>query len=74
MLKLNGRVVKEYGKKNFEEVIDYYMSALGLWFGYLFVRYNLVCAYVLIGEKNRSLVLLKQLKTEGCINCFKWVE
>ena len=73
-IKLNGRAVKTHIKKNYDEAIGYYTTALELWPGYILARFNLACAFALTGDKERSLGLLKQLKLEGCVKCLERVQ
>jgi len=73
-LKLNSKAVKQHGKKNYVEAIGFYKEALELWPGYIGARYNLACAFALVGDKERGLGLLKQLKEEGCVKCRQRVQ
>jgi hypothetical protein len=71
--KHNSKAVKHHLKKRYKKAERGYLKALKLNPRYEMARYNLACAYALMGEHDKSLGLLSQLKAAGCYRCLERV-
>ena len=66
---LNGAGLKLYGRRDYRGAIAKYSEALRLDPGHILARYNLSCAYNLIGEPDTGLALLNEFRQKGCKQC-----
>ena len=61
-MKHNSKAVKHHGKKRYKKAEVEYLKALTLNPRYEYARYNLACAYALMGQDEKALGLLTQMK------------
>jgi hypothetical protein len=68
---LNEKGMRLHKQKKYKEASKVWTEALKADPGYIVARYNLACATALLGEKDKTLRLLRQLREDGCILCLK---
>ena len=71
--KHNSKAVKLHKKKKYKRAVKEYRKALKINPRYEMARYNLACAYALMGDDEKALGLLQQLKAAGCYKCLERV-
>ena len=67
--KLNAAGLKLYSSKDYRGAIVRYTAALRLDPSNLLARYNLSCAYNLVGEPEKGLALLDEFRRADCPGC-----
>lgn len=58
-------------KKNTHAAIERYLAALRHDPSHSFARYNLACAYGLVGDADRAIGVLRQFRAAACVTCMK---
>ena len=65
----NRKALKAHKKKKYKDAIKHYKKALEKDPGHVLVRYNLACAFALIGDADKAVGMLGQLKAADCAVC-----
>ena len=66
---LNAQGLRLYGRRQYRAAIGKYQAALREDPGHILARYNLSCAYNLVGEPELGLALLVEFKKADCAAC-----